>query len=179
VPFDDEGLVARRRDDNTWTVVEQLVYRGRTDVFVVPAGFPTDFATVPRVVVWLVPRFGRYTLPAILHDWLCSEGIRSGVVSPRDADGIFRRAMRELGVPVVRRWLMWTGVRWGALTDPRRRRGWVFSAPGVLIITVLAAPVVVPPALLVALALTVYGVVEGVVSAPIQERPTDAGSVST
>jgi hypothetical protein len=49
----------------------------------------------------------------------------------------------------------------------------------VLAISVLAAPVVVPPAVLVALALTVYGVVEGVVSTPIEERPTDAGSVST
>jgi hypothetical protein len=179
MPFDDEGLVVRRRDDNTWTVVEELVYRGRRDVFVVPAGFPTDFASVPRVVVWLVPRFGRYTLAAILHDWLCRDGIGAGLVSPRDADGLFRRAMRELGVPVVRRWLMWTGVRWGALTDPPRRAGWILSAPGVLVITALAAPVVVPPAVLVALALTVYGFVEGIVSAPIRERPTDAGSAST
>lgn len=175
MPFDHEDLTVRRRDDNSWTVVERLVYRGRRDTFVVPAGFPTDFASVPRVVVWLVPRFGRYTLPAILHDWLVSEGL----VSPRDADGIFRRSMRELGVPVVRRWLMWTGVRWGALTDPRRRRGWLLSAPGVLAITALAAPVVVPPAVLIHLSLQVYELVEGVVSPRADESPTDAGSRRT
>jgi hypothetical protein len=39
-------------------VVEPLVHRGRGDTFVVPAGFRTDFATVPRLIVWLIPRLG-------------------------------------------------------------------------------------------------------------------------
>ena len=179
MPFETDHITVRRRDDDTWLVVEPLVYRGREDVFRVPAGFPTDFASVPRVVVWLVPRFGRYTPAAILHDWLVSEGLDAGVVSARDADGIFRRVMRELGVPVVRRWLMWAGVRWGALTDPRRRRGWVLSAPAVLAISVLAAPVVVPPGLLILLALAVYGFVEGLVSPGSDERPTGLRSLRT
>ena len=179
MPFETDTVTVRRSGDEQWTVVEPLVYRGRTDTLVVPAGFRTDFASVPRVAVWLIPRFGRYTLAAILHDWLCSEGIRSGIVSPRDADGIFRRVMRELGVPVVRRWLMWAGVRWGALTDPERRPGWLVSAPGVLAITVLAAPVVVPPGVLILLALAVYGLVEGMVSGPLRERAIDIGSLRT
>lgn len=179
MPFESDHLTVRRQDDDTWLVVEPLVYRGRADVFRVPAGFPTDFASVPRVVVWLVPRLGRYTLASVLHDWLVSEGLDTGVVGSRDADGIFRRVMREQGVPVVRRWLMWTGVRWGALTDSRRRRGWLLSAPAVLAITVLAAPVVVPPGVLILLALGIYGAVERVVSPRSQERPTDVGSLRT
>jgi len=115
---------------------------------------------VPRVVTWLVPRFGAYTLAAILHDWLVTAGIRSGAVTARQADGIFRRVMRESGVPVLRRWLMWAGVRWGALTDERRRAGWVASAPGVLAISLLAAPLVVPPAVVIAPGLVVYGLAE-------------------
>jgi hypothetical protein len=177
VPFESDSVTVRRADDTTWTVVEPLVYRGRSQTFVVPRGFGTDFASVPRVVVWLIPRFGRYTLPAILHDWLVTEGLRQRLVSPRDADGIFRRSMRELGVPVVRRWLMWTGVRWGALTDPRRRRGWVLSAPAVLVVSVLAAPVVVPPALMVLLALRVYGAVERLVTPLARAGSDDAGSL--
>jgi len=165
VPFEPGSLTVRRVDAFTWSLVDDLVYRGSRQRFVVPAGFRTDFATVPRVVTWLVPRFGAYTLAAILHDWLCTEGIRSGAVSAREADGIFRRVMRESGVPVVRRWLMWTGVRWGALTNPRRRPGWLASAPGVLGISVLAAPLVVPPAVLILPALLVYAVVEGIASA--------------
>jgi hypothetical protein len=144
--------------------IEPLANRGRRQRFVVPAGFRTDLTTVPRVVVWLVPRWGLYTRAAVLHDWLCTVGIRTRAVTARDADGIFRRVLRESGVPVLRRWLMWCGVRWGALADPLRRRGWLLSAPGVLAITLAAAPLVLPPALLIAPALAVYGVAERLVS---------------
>ena len=179
MPFENLDVTLRRKNDEEWTVVGDLRYTGKSQVFVVPDGSTTDFATVPRVVVWLIPRFGRYTLPAILHDWLCTEGIDTGAVTSREADGIFRRAMRELDVPVVRRWLMWTGVRWGALFTPRRRPGWVHSAPGVLVISVLAAPVVVPPGLVILLALAVYGLVERIVSPGAKERPEDVGSLRT
>jgi hypothetical protein len=179
MPFESSSVTVRRVDDRHWAVVEELVYRGRWDRFVVPAGFLTDFATVPRVVVWLIPRFGRYTLAAILHDWLCTQGLRSGVVTSREADGLFRRVMREQGVPVLRRWLMWCGVRWGALASSLRRPGWLHSAPGVLGISLLAAPVVVPPAVLIALALAVYGAVEWLVSLPGGSRGDDAGSFRT
>jgi hypothetical protein len=171
VPFETPELVVRRVDAATWAVVDPLVYRGNRDRFVVPAGFRTDFATVPRLVSWLVPRFGAYTLAAILHDWLCSEGIRSGVVTSREADGIFRRVMRESGVPVLRRWLMWAGVRWGALTSALRRPGWVRSAPGVLAISVVAAPVVVPPAVVIVPGLLVYALAEEVVGWFVPTRP--------
>jgi hypothetical protein len=163
VPFEPGSLTVSRVDADTWALVDELVYQGRWERFVVPAGFRTDFASVPRVVTWLVPRFGAYTLAAILHDWLCSEGIRSGAVTSREADGIFRRVMRESGVSVLRRWLMWAGVRWGALTDERRRAGWVFSAPGVLAITVLAAPLIVPPGIVILPSLLVFAVAERVV----------------
>jgi hypothetical protein len=164
MPFVPGSLTVTRVDDDRWALVDDLVYQGSWERFVVPAGFRTDFATVPRPVVWLVPRFGAYTLAAILHDWLCSEGIRSGAVTSRQADGIFRRVMREAGVPVLRRWLMWAGVRWGALTDERRRTGWLVSAPGVLAISVLAAPLVLPPAIAIVPALLVFAVADRLVS---------------
>jgi len=173
VPFESPELVVRRIDANFWAVVEPLVYRGDRDRFVVPAGFRTDFASVPRLVTWLIPRYGAYTLAAILHDWLCGEGIDSGAVTARQADGIFRRVMRESGVPVLRRWIMWAGVRWGALTDPRRRAGWLVSAPGVVAITVLAAPLVVPPAVVIAPGLVVYGLAEWVVGRFTPPRPQE------
>ncbi|CCG02967.1 DUF1353 domain-containing protein [Blastococcus saxobsidens] len=179
MPFEVGDVVVRTLDDEHWGVVEPLVYRGTRDRFVVPAGFRTDFATVPRVVVWLVPRFGRYTAAAILHDWLCTVGIESGVVTAREADGVFRRVLRESGVPVVRRWLMWCGVRWGAFADPVRGTGWWRSAPGVLAISLMAAPVVVPPGLLIAAALLVYGAVEAVVALLTGSLPEDAGSFRT
>jgi hypothetical protein len=176
VPF-DSPLVVRRASDQLWEVLEPIVYHGRQDTFVVPAGFLTDFASVPRVVVWLIPRFGRYTPAAVLHDWLVTTGLTTGVVSSRDADGLFRRVLRELGVPPVRRWLMWCGVRWGALASPLRRPGWWPDAPRVVALSVLAAPLVVPPAAVIAGALAVYAVVETAVTAvvPGADRRGDRG----
>jgi hypothetical protein len=177
VPFDSPDLTVRRVSDQFWEVVAALVYRGARDTFVVPAGFRTDFASVPRVVVWLIPRFGRYTMAAVLHDWLVTEGLAAGAVSSRDADGLFRRVLHEEGVPPVRRWLMWTGVRWGALATPRRRLGWWRDAPRVLALSVLAAPVVVPPAVVITAALAAYTAVESVVTAvlPGAGRRADRG----
>ncbi|GAB3201552.1 hypothetical protein GCM10027261_36370 [Geodermatophilus arenarius] len=171
MPFDPPAGVLSTAGAGGWTLVEPLTYHGKRDTFVVPAGFRTDLASVPRPVRWLVPESGRYTLAAVLHDWLCQEGIATGVVTARQADGVFRRAMREAGVPVLLRWLMWTGVRWGALTDPRRRRGWLLSAPGVLAITALAAPLVLPPSLLAVPALLVYAAAERLVSGDSGVRP--------
>jgi hypothetical protein len=173
VPFESPDLTVRRVDARTWAIVDPLVYRGEQHRFVVPAGFRTDFATVPRLVAWLVPRYGVYTMAAILHDWLCTEGIRSGVVTSREADGLFRRVMRESGVPVLRRWLMWCGVRWGALVSPLRRQGWLASAPGVLAVSMVFAPLVVPPAVVIAPGLLVYGLAEWVVGRFVPTRPQD------
>lgn len=173
MPFVPGSLTVSRVDADTWALVDDLVYQGRWERFVVPAGFRTDFATVPRVVAWLIPRFGAYTLAAILHDWLVTEGLRTGAVTSRDADGIFRRVMRESGVPVLRRWLMWTGVRWGALADARRRSGWWISAPGVLAISLLAAPLVLPPAVLILPGLVVLAVAERVVALVAPTRPQE------
>jgi hypothetical protein len=68
---------------------------------------------VPGLFTWLVPRYGRFTKAAILHDFLCDEA-KEGRFIRSQADGIFRRVMRELGVGFIRRWVMWAAVRLGS-----------------------------------------------------------------
>jgi hypothetical protein len=166
MPFAAEGtyggrVVVTPLDARRWRLLEPVAYTGERDHFLVPEGYVTDFASVPRLAVWLIPTYGRYTAPAILHDYLITDCIPTGRITSADTDGLFRRAMRELGVPPVRRWLMWAGVRWGALFNRRRRAGWARSAPGVLAITVLALPLALP--MLVVLAgLAVYGLAEAI-----------------
>lgn len=163
MPFvgDAEPLV-RQVGERDWEVIEPLVYRGRTEEFTVPAGTPTDFASVPRIFVWFLPRYGRYTKAAILHDylWRSRVGDAAAPVSRRDADGLFRRVMRELHVPFLRRWIMWTAVRWAALTKPDGRRGWWRDAPRVLLVTIVALPFALPPALVVLVGLAGFYVLE-------------------
>lgn len=163
MPFRTERIVVRRVSDTRWALVEPVHYEGAEDAWTVPAGFVTDFASVPAVVRWLIPKTGRHLLASVLHDYLWHVGIPSGQISARDADGVFRRVLREDGVPPVRRWLMWAGVRWGALTHAARRAGWWRDAPVVVAITLLAAPVVVPAAALGLVGALLYQVVERLV----------------
>lgn len=131
-----------------WMLRWSLVYRGQTHGVAIPAGYVTDFASVPRAFSWLIPAFGIYTRAAIVHDFLITDILPKQAhlevpeFTSRDVDGIFRRILRELGVPFTRRWLMWAGVRLGALANPRRRDGWEWlkDAPAVALIGVLAAP---------------------------------------
>jgi len=94
MPFTQGEVLVRQLDPTCWALVEPVVYRGRWETWTVPAGFETDFASVPRLVVWLLPTYGLYTKAAILHDFLLAEPS----VTRTDADGLFRRSMGELGV---------------------------------------------------------------------------------
>ena len=165
MPFAPEGkyggrVVVTPIDADRWRLLEPICYLGEVDKFLVPEGYVTDFASVPRVVISLVPKYGRYTAAAILHDYLLTDALKSGRVNSNDADGLFRRALRELGVPPVKRWLMWTGVRWGALFSPTRRPGWLRSAAGVLAISALAFVPVALMSAVVGAVLALYGLVE-------------------
>ncbi|KKL66348.1 hypothetical protein LCGC14_2145860, partial [marine sediment metagenome] len=57
-----------------WLVERAFEYRvgseDSTEVVEVPQGFTTDFASVPRVVWWLIPPDGQYTQAAVVHDFL-------------------------------------------------------------------------------------------------------------
>lgn len=163
-----------------WRLEEEIRYIGERDEFIVPKGYTTDFATVPRVAVWLIPRFGSFTKAAILHDFLLTNCLEAGRVSSVDADGLFLRALRELRVPAYRRLLMWTGVRWAALFSKSRRPGWLRTLPKVLLGTIAFLCSVLPPLAIVfvAIAVVVHNMIELVWSA-IFDGKTEAGSLST
>jgi len=81
----------------------------------VPAGFVTDFASVPRIFWITLPPTGKYGKAAVIHDYLYQYGKVGQVrITRAYADGIFRKAMEELGVGKIRRNLMWAAVRIGA-----------------------------------------------------------------
>jgi len=94
---------------DSWRLVEPLVYHGMKDVVIIPADFITDFGSVPSGLRWLVPAYGRGKKAYVLHDWL----YKTQELVRKDADGIMRRVLRELGMSRVRRWSAWAGVRIG------------------------------------------------------------------
>lgn len=133
-----------------------LVYEGKYQIFTIPAGFVTDLATVPAACTWLAPRYGLYTRAAVLHDFLCEEA-HHGWFSRADADGIFRRVMREEGVSHPRRWMMWGAVRAGGrfadgMDDTDQAR--------FLLVVLLAIPFAAIPTIAVQLWLWLFRAVE-------------------
>jgi hypothetical protein len=86
--------------------------------------------------------------------------VPEGRISRIDADGIFRQAMRELGVPFLRRWIMWAAVRLGALTNPAGRKKWWTEAWRVALIAAIALPVVAPAAAVITVSFLVFYFIE-------------------
>jgi hypothetical protein len=95
--------------DSGWVLAAPLVYDSEVANrrITVPAGFATDFASVPRLPLayWL---FGAVAdEAAVVHDYLYSTG-----ACPRKlADDIFAEASAACGVAAWRRGPMWLGVR--------------------------------------------------------------------
>lgn len=88
----------------------------------VPESFITDFASIPQVVQFAIPPFGRHAKAAVLHDWLYA----IGELGKRDfADRIFIDAMAELAVDPKRRAVMHQAVRlFGGGGYEQRDRAW-------------------------------------------------------
>jgi len=69
----------------------------------------TDLASVPPILTWFIGTYGLHTRAALLHDHYVD--VEPGDREKRKlADTVFRDALRESGVPWLRRWLMWTAV---------------------------------------------------------------------
>ena len=98
-------------DRGSWKLKAHLHY----EKFTVPAGFVTDFASVPRLpFIWLL--FGDMARPpATLHDWLytADKDGKHPVAFRALADDIFYKACVEEGVPKWKAWMMWLGIRIG------------------------------------------------------------------
>lgn len=148
IGFDSPYPAALRQVTPTdWILLEDLIYTASKDTYVVPAGFHTDFASVPSPLQALFPRVGTYSDSVCLHDYAWRVLAPTGQIGYRDADGLLRQALKTQGVGRVRRFAMWAAVRLGALLTRRNGwRGWYKDAPLVLGISLLALPFAVPAA---------------------------------
>jgi hypothetical protein len=104
-------IVLRQTDPTNFNLEEPFRFIGADGNarWTVPARDVSDLASVPQFLTWLVPRYGRHTLAALLHDHLQDSTIPNPVTS-READDVFRNAMADTAVPLLLRWLMWSAV---------------------------------------------------------------------
>ena len=90
-------------------LLENLFFYSETfqKTFLIPAGFDTDYCSVPRlpfIYSWLGNRFKK---SGALHDYL----YRTGLVVRSDADLLLREAVQAEGATVFEAFLMWAAVR--------------------------------------------------------------------
>lgn len=127
MPFLTQLRVAEMPGGKEFRILDPLIYQGARDRFEIPVGFVFDFASIPGWATWLFPKLGLWNKPAAVHDWLYVEQpyvLPSGFgrILRRDADGIFRRILREEGVGWWRRHTMYRAVRLGGGKAWRRNR---------------------------------------------------------
>jgi hypothetical protein len=98
-----------RLADNVFTLVLPLRYDidGTNESIVVPAGFVTDLASIPKALHWWEGKVDRSMAAAIVHDYLywdqrCTKD---------EADAVLYLAMKEGGVWWFKRRAVYAGVR--------------------------------------------------------------------
>jgi hypothetical protein len=100
-------------DGEDWLVYEAFSYSwdsGKDIVTItVPAGFKTDFASIPRFFWRVLPPTGKYGKAAVIHDAIYRTP--SAAFTRAEADTIFRDAMKDLGVSWLTRTTMFRAVR--------------------------------------------------------------------
>lgn len=99
-------------DGEYWVLGNDLVFsiRQTGQRIVVPRGFVTDFASVPRIFWTFFPKHGEYTRAAIVHDFLYWQQ----KCSREQADELFDIVMEASEVDSTTRFTIYAAVRvWG------------------------------------------------------------------
>ena len=104
-------LVSPLSDGKSWVIVTNFGYdvgeEGSEDRVHVATGFVTDFASVPRLLWWALPKWGLYGNAAVIHDWLYWDQKRTR----KEADQVMFEAMEVLKVPQIKKNLIYRAVR--------------------------------------------------------------------
>lgn len=98
-------------DGRRWRLLLGFVYEtdlGKLGAIRIPAGFETDFASVPRFFWRLFPPTGRYGKATVIHDYLyrCCPDVPRAI-----CDQVFLEGMTVLGVNWFTRYAMYRAVR--------------------------------------------------------------------
>jgi hypothetical protein len=101
--------------NNGWEVIEDFGYTSEllNKDIIVPKGYFTDLASVPRLMRWIVPvANAKNRKAAVVHDYLCTHGVELGIVSDqKQADLVFREALGASGLGKFKSGAMYYPVR--------------------------------------------------------------------
>ena len=132
VLLDNKYTPSIKQGRSLWGLQRTLSYEpsNATDTITVPRGFVTDLASIPRFVWTLLPPDGPWVKGAVIHDFLYATrgtsqwkrqppgNTRAQPYTRAEADWILRDALKNRGVDLLRRNVIWLAVRFGG------GRGW-------------------------------------------------------
>ena len=102
-----------------WRLEEPLTYEvkclGSRRKITAPRGYLVDGASIPRLLWWLLPTWGRYSRATVPHDYLY-DMLKAGTPhkegqTRKQADAVFLEAMGVCRVSWLVRHGMWAAVR--------------------------------------------------------------------
>ena len=106
-------VVSPYADGKTWYLRRTFAYDvGEEDsgeTIMVPQGFTTDFASIPRIFWAILPRWGKYGNAAVIHDY----NYYQQKYPRKRADEIFLEGMTVLKVPIWQKFPIFWAVRIG------------------------------------------------------------------
>ncbi|MHC4623360.1 MAG: DUF1353 domain-containing protein [Planctomycetota bacterium] len=109
--FTENLVVSPLPNGKTWVLRKPFSYdvgvEGSGETIKVPAGFITDFASVPRLFWAFFPTWGKYGNAAVIHDYVYWEQS----YSRERADEIFLEGMLVLGVGQRKAGLLYNAVK--------------------------------------------------------------------
>ena len=109
--FTEKLIVSLEKDGTHWTLEKDFEYYtdllGERTYIKVPAGFITDFASIPKIFHSFIKDKDKYNKAAVVHDWLYS----CKIYDRKTADKIFLEAMKVLGIHPIKRYIFYWAVR--------------------------------------------------------------------
>ena len=122
--FDSALLVSPIPGGREWVVREPFAYSTNISVskpgfdprIVVAERFKTDFASIPRIFWFFLPRWGKYGNASVVHDYLY--WVKS--TTRKEADQIMYEAMEDLKVGWLVRNAIYAALRLGGATGWHR-----------------------------------------------------------
>lgn len=99
-------------DGTNFVLVNSMFYEVKRtgQMITVPAGFVTDFASVPWYGRWFINVLGKHSIPAIVHDYLYWEQR----CTRDEADAILQEAMGEYSSSSIDQTVVFYAVKYGA-----------------------------------------------------------------
>ena len=111
--FTRKLVVSLEPNGKRWKLEKEFSYYtdllGERRTFTVPAGFETDFASIPKPLLALpfIRWRDKFNKAAVVHDWL----YHTKEVDRKTADQIFLEALLVLGIPRWKAYLFYAAVR--------------------------------------------------------------------